>query len=215
MRLNLGCGSKKIPGWINIDKFATSATDQVLDLEVFPWPWPDDAVDEVLMWHVLEHLGAETAVYLGIIKELYRVCRDGAKIVIAVPHPRHDNFLGDPTQVRPIVPDSILLFSQAANREWIARGAANTPLGLYIGVDFTIQSINCGLEQPWKDQLERKEITIAEVQHAMRTYNNVIKQIDMIISPVKPAGRTSSPDANAAQRLEASAAKDQPATAKA
>jgi SAM-dependent methyltransferase len=198
MRLNLGCGSKKIPDWINVDKFATAATDQVLDLEQFPWPWPDDSVDEVAMHHVLEHLGADTAVYLEIIKELYRVCRDGAKIVIAVPHPRHDTFLGDPTHVRAIVPESLQLFSQAANREWIAQGFANTPLGLYIGVDFVIHSTNLRLEHPWTDQFERKEITLAQVQHAMRTYNNVVKQIDIVISPVKPAGRTSSPDANAA-----------------
>ena len=100
MRLNLGCGGKKLAGWINVDKFETAATDLIFDMEVFPWPSPDDSVDEVLMAHVLEHLGAQTSVYLGIIKELYRVCRDGAKIKIAVPHPRHDNFLSDPTHAR-------------------------------------------------------------------------------------------------------------------
>lgn len=215
MRLNLGCGSKKLPGWTNVDKFATSATDQVLDLELFPWPWPDDSVEEVLLVHVLEHLGAQTAVYLGIIKELYRVCRDGAQIRISVPHPRHDNFLGDPTHVRPIVPDSIHLFSQAANREWIEKGIANSPLGLYIGVDFIIQATNYVLAEPWNDRLARKEITLAELEHAVRTYNNVIKQIDMIICPIKPAGRTISPEAKDAQRAEASAAKGQPATAEA
>jgi len=191
MRLNLGCGSKKLPGWINVDKFTTCAPDQVVDLEQFPWPWPNDSVDEVLLSHVLEHLGAETAVYLGIIKELYRVCRDGAKITIAVPHPRHDNFLGDPTHVRPIVPSALKLFSQAANRAWIAEGAANTPLGLYIGVDFVIESVKLILDQYWRDRLDRKEISLADLQHAIRSYNNVIKQINLVMCPVKPAGRPS------------------------
>jgi hypothetical protein len=216
VRLNLGCGSKQLAGWINVDKFETPATDMVFDLEVFPWPWPDDSVDEVMMAHVLEHLGAQASVYLEIIKELYRVCRDGAKINIAVPHPRHDNFLSDPTHVRPIVPEGIGLFSQAANREWQAMGAANTPLGIYIGVDFVIEHVTFGLSPVWKDRFERKEITISDLQYAMATYNNVVKQIEMTISPVKPAGRTSASGTNAEQGKEAPLApKSEPAEAQA
>ena len=78
MRLNLGCGQDKRDGWTNVDKMAAAEPDQVVDLEELPWPWPDSSVEEVAMKHVLEHLGAETDVYLGIIKELYRVCRHGA-----------------------------------------------------------------------------------------------------------------------------------------
>ena len=203
MRLNLGCGTKILAGWHNVDKYPTFAPDEVVDLEVFPWPWPDDSVDEVLLSHVLEHLGASTEVYLGIIKELYRVCRDGAKIGIAVPHPRHDNYLGDPTHVRPITADSMMLFSQAANREWQANGAANTPLGLYLGVDFKIDTINYDLSPPWKELHDQKKITPAELQHAIRSYNNVIQQIVMVISAIKPAGRTGPAEAQLAQRVEA------------
>jgi hypothetical protein len=198
MRLNLGCGNKHLDGWVNVDKFATPAVDQVLDLEKFPWPWPDDSVEEALLFHVLEHLGAQTDIYLGIFKELYRVCRDGATILIAVPHPRHDSFISDPTHVRPITPEGINLFSQAANREWIAAKAANTPLGVYIGVDFLIESVNWKVEPAWKDRFDRKEITEQELEHAVRTYNNVVKAIEIIVRPVKPAGRTGSPDAKAA-----------------
>lgn len=198
MRLNLGCGNKHMDGWVNVDKFATPAVDQVLDLEKFPWPWPDDSVDEVLLFHVLEHLGAQTDTYLGIFKELYRVCRDGATILIAVPHPRHDSFISDPTHVRPITPEGINLFSQAANREWIAAKAANTPLGIYIGVDFLIELVNWKVEPAWKDRFDRKEITERELEHAVRTYNNVVKAIEMILRPIKPAGRTSSSGAAAA-----------------
>ena len=147
---------------------------------------------------MLEHLGAQTDTYLGIFKELYRVCRDGATILIAVPHPRHDSFISDPTHVRPITPEGINLFSQAANREWIAAKAANTPLGIYIGVDFLIESVNWKVEPAWKDRFDRKEITERELEHAVRTYNNVVKAIEMILRPIKPAGRTSSSGAAAA-----------------
>jgi hypothetical protein len=194
MRLNLGCGGRQFPDWVNVDKFPTCSPDQVVDLERFPWPWPDDSVDEVRMYHVLEHLGAQTEVYLGLIKELYRVCRDGARIDILVPHPRHDDFLGDPTHVRPVTQESMTLLSQAANREWLAMGAANTPLGLYIGVDFAIESAALELGDSWRELFEQKKISEADLQNAIRSFNNVVKQTNLVIRAIKPAGRTCAPD---------------------
>jgi hypothetical protein len=191
MRLNLGCGNRKIPDWVNVDKVANCNPDQVVDLERLPWPWPDNSTDEIMLSHVLEHLGAATEVYLGIIKELYRVCHDGALITIIVPHPRHNHFLGDPTHVRVITPDALRLFSQAANREWIARGTPHTPLGIYLGVDFAIQSVNMSLDEPWFGQYERGEISPDDLDHAVRSYNNVVMQIKVVIRAIKPAGRPS------------------------
>ncbi len=211
MRLNLGCGGRKFPGWINVDKFPTCAPDQVVDLEQFPWPWPDNSVEEVRMYHVLEHLGEQTAVYLDIMKELYRVCRDNASINIIVPHPRHDDFLGDPTHVRPVTQASLNLLSQAANREWLAVGAANTPLGLYIGVDFAIESAAYELADPWDRAFEQKKISDDDLKHAMRSFNNVVKQINLVVRAIKPAGRTYAVGADAAPALEAPLVPDQPA----
>jgi hypothetical protein len=191
MRLNLGCGNRKIAGWMNVDKVAATNPDQIVDLEALPWPWPDDSIDEVLLSHVLEHLGAETDVYLGIIKELYRVCRDGAKITIVVPHPRHDYFLSDPTHVRPIIPEGLQMFSQAINRKWIAAGLADTPLGLYTGVDFEIETATPTLDEPWRGRFERKEISPTELTQAARSYSNVVMQFTVVLRAVKPAGRTS------------------------
>lgn len=189
MRLNLGCGNRRINDWVNVDKIATCNPDQIVDLEKFPWPWPDNSVDEIMLSHVLEHLGAATEIYLGIIKELYRVCRDGALIRINVPHPRHDHFLGDPTHVRAIIPDGLWLFSQEQNRNWIAQGAANTPLGIYLGVDFAITSVNMGLDEPWRGRFERGEILPKDLEHAARSYNNVVMEIAIEMRAIKPAGR--------------------------
>jgi hypothetical protein len=212
MRLNLGCGGRKFSDWVNVDKYSACGPDQVADLEQFPWPWPDNSVEEVRMYHVLEHLGRDTAVYLDIIKELYRVCRDGARINIVVPHPRHDDFLGDPTHVRPITTDNINLFSQAKNREWAATGAANTPLGLYLGVDFTIETASLDLAEPWNELFEQKKVSPADLNHAIRSYNNVVRQIHITVQAIKPAGRTSAPDTTATQPAERA---DQPAGSKA
>src|ERR1700677_1021370 len=82
MKLNLGCGGQILDGWVNVDKFGKP--DQVFDLESFPWPWADNSVDEILLSHVLEHLGQSPQVFIAIMRELYRVCRDGATLHIRV-----------------------------------------------------------------------------------------------------------------------------------
>jgi len=201
MRLNLGCGGRKYPDWINVDKFPTCSPDQVVDLEQFPWPWPDNTVDEVRMYHVLEHLGAETGIYLGIIKELYRVCRDNAAIHIVVPHPRHDDFLNDPTHVRAVTPASFALLSQAKNHERLAKAASNTPLALYLEVDLAVETETYVLDYPWNELFGQNKITRADLEHAMRHYANVIKQFEFVLRAIKPAGRAIA--AAAAQAVEA------------
>jgi hypothetical protein len=134
LKLNLGCGHRPKPGWVNVDKYPPA--EQLQDLEILPWPWADNSVEEVLLCHVLEHLGQSPNVFLKIMQELYRICRNGAVITIIVPHPRHDFFLNDPTHVRPITSEILSFFSKAQCEDWIKRGVANTPLALQLGVDF-------------------------------------------------------------------------------
>src|SRR4051812_34057053 len=105
MKLNLGCGNTKLDGFVNCDMQASCNPDRIVDLEVLPWPFADNCADEVVLSHVLEHLGESAKVYLAVIKELYRICAPDAVVRIAVPHPRHDDFLTDPTHVRPVLPE--------------------------------------------------------------------------------------------------------------
>jgi SAM-dependent methyltransferase len=186
MKLNLGCGSDRRPGWVNVDKHPAAGPDQVVDLERLPWPWPDDSADAVLLRHVLEHLGRETEVFLGLIRELWRVCRPGATVEIVVPHPRHDSFLNDPTHVRPITPEGLQMLSRKENRKWQAAGRANTPLGLYIGVDFEVEKVDMTPDEPWRTQLRQGKIKPADLGAAMRRLNNVILETTVILRAVKP-----------------------------
>lgn len=186
MKLNLGCGARKRPGWHNVDIEAACEPDEVVDLERTPWPWPDDSVDEVLMSHVLEHLGAATSVFLNIMRELHRVCRQGAIVHVHVPHPRHDEYLADPTHVRPILPETLAMFSRERCLAWQARGAANTPLALYLGVDFETTRVNMHLDDAWLERADAGQLTRTDLEHAVNTHNNVIKQIDIDLEVKKP-----------------------------
>jgi SAM-dependent methyltransferase len=187
LRLNLGCGQAKLPGYVNVDKVAACAPDQIVDLERFPWPFADNSADEVLLHHVLEHLGATSDTYLAIIKELYRICKPGAVVRVVVPHPRHDSFLSDPTHVRAITPQGLELFSQAKNREWAAKGNSNTPLGLYLGVDFEIVSVDMTPDEPWRGRLKQRQLSSQDLAQAMRQFNNVILEVDIRLRVVKAA----------------------------
>lgn len=186
MKLNLGCGSDRREGWINVDGWAGCAPDLVHDLETLPWPWPDDSADEILMSHVLEHLGQVPDVYLGIVKETYRVLKPDGLWTVTVPHPRHDFFLWDPTHVRPVTAEGLAMFDRQRNLADRRRGAANSPLGLMTGVDFRIETTTHQLDTVWQARLKAGRATMEEVQAATRSQFNVIEQTTIRLRAVKP-----------------------------
>ena len=185
MRLNLGCGYNRRDGFVNVDASEHCAPDLVYDLEATPWPWADDSVSEILMSHVLEHLGATAETYFAILSEMYRVCRHDARITIVVPHPRHDDFLHDATHVRAVTLEGLSMFSRRNCEEWIAAGNANTPLAFIAGVDFEIVESEVTLDEPWKSKFDLGAISRTELLQAMRQYNNVVKESRALLRVVK------------------------------
>jgi hypothetical protein len=181
MKLNMGCGHNKRPGYVNVDLFPECSPDLVCDLEVLPWPWGDNSVDAVMFNHSLEHLGQSSKVFLGMMKELYRVCRDGAEIEINVPHPRHDNFINDPTHVRIITPSLLNLFNREMNDEWKRIGAANSPMAHYLGVDFKVVRSTAVLSDPYSTQFDNGELSDATIQVIGRELNNVFQEFRIVM----------------------------------
>ena len=181
VKLNLGCGFDRRREFVNVD--ICGDPDIRVNLETFPWPWKDNSVDEVLLRHVLEHLGAEEEVHFNVLKELYRVCADGAAVNIFVPHPRHDDFLDDPTHVRVITPGGLRLLSKANNREWIENGCSNTPLALYLDVNFEIAGVDYILDPVWEKLLDGKGCEIK--RQAGKRYNNVIREVQILMKAIK------------------------------
>jgi len=78
------------------------------------------------------------------------------------------------------------LFSKRLNREWAEMGAANTPLGIILDVDFEIDSFVHTLEPDWQGKLSSGLMSEAEVAQAARQYNNVISQSTIVWRVRKP-----------------------------
>lgn len=173
---------------MNVDNDPVCQPDLCVDLESETWPFQDNSVSEIQAIHVLEHMGQTTASWFHIWKEIYRVCAHEAKIEIAVPHPRHDNFLIDPTHVRPIFPETIALFDQMRNIKDFENKGAESKLGLRLGIDIEVHQAR----YDFPDEIE-KQILSGDEQFKMslsqdlRHLNNVSYQIRMLAKAHKPA----------------------------
>ena len=185
MRLNLGCGDARMDGYLNVDKEAGCKPDKILDLEVFPWDFKDNSVDQIILCHILEHLGQTSQTYLLIMRELYRICKAGAKIDIKVPHPRHDDFITDPTHVRPILPGQFYMYSKKQNKEWREQGVANTPLADYLDIDLEVEDVTWVLDNRWLQRLQDGKITSEELAEKAEHEFNIIKEVHIQLKVVK------------------------------
>ena len=176
LKLNLGCGARKLEGYVNVDKEPLVDPDVVADLGAPGWPFETSSVDEAAAEHVLEHLTAER--FMAFMGELHRVCKPGAKVRVVLPHPRHDIFLNDPTHVRPLMPASFFGFSKK-HTAWLEKqGIRLTPLWQHLGVDFDL-----GNTQYWFDPGTDKNDP--ELEWRMKHLNNIVSQWGMTMTVVK------------------------------
>ena len=75
LKLDIGCGKNKAPGFHGVDSLDFEGVDTVLDVRQTPWPWEDNSVDEVHSSHFVEHLTNPERVKFW--NELYRVMKKG------------------------------------------------------------------------------------------------------------------------------------------
>jgi predicted SAM-dependent methyltransferase len=102
-KLNVGCGGTRAADEVGID-VVDFGGNIVHDLEVMPWPLPDDSFDEVRAIDVLEHLSRP----VEAVNEMIRVARPGGLIVIQVPDARFPQHTWtDPEHKRGFMPGSL------------------------------------------------------------------------------------------------------------
>jgi len=183
VKLNLGCGYNKLDGYINVDRDLNCSPDIVADIEK-PLPFEDSSVDEIMMVHVLEHLGQDTETYLNIWKEFYRVLKNQGVIKIIVPHWQHENFHHDPTHVRKVTPVGVDMFSQERNMHTIKTGGSETTLGLQLGIDIGVTEVGFDMMPDFQKEMQGKPRQF--VEREMNRQNNVCYQVQINAKAHKP-----------------------------
>lgn len=185
-KLNLGCGfNKKNDHW-NVDKFAGCNPDEVLDLEVFPWPWEDNFFTKIHASNILEHLGQNPNTFTQVMKELYRVSAPGAIWEIQVPHHRCDLYYDDYTHVRALTEKTFKMFDQNVNIKSIERGLSDSTFGLYHNIDIEVYKSNYNLVSYWTDLEKDGMLGSKELNIKLNTMSNVVESIDIFIKVHKP-----------------------------
>jgi len=184
MKLNIGGGYKRHDGYLNVDYDTNCDPDIQCDIEKNPLPVESNSVTHVIAHHILEHLGDPG--FFFFLKELYRVCDDGAIIDVIVPHHRHDNFLNDPTHKRPITIEGLRMFSKKYNNYCITIGDGCSKLGLYFDIDFEIEKFEYYFDSAYAALLDDPtEENQAMIREFIMSRNNVICETHVVLTAVK------------------------------
>lgn len=194
MKINLGCGLKRLPGYVNIDDDPTIEVDCRVNLDDvnIKLPFDDNTVEEILAHHILEHIGDG---FIPLMKELYRVAKDGCVLDIIVPHHFHEVFYGDPTHKRPITVNGMLHFDKEHCDKHSVAFNSNTGIANKFGINFKMESYDFEYDpfyQPLIDTFtknsQQNNLTqqdVALFQRLMREANNVAQHTIMKMRAVK------------------------------
>jgi hypothetical protein len=135
LRLNLGGGLRRLPGFYNVDRLALPGIDILADLNEPLSELPDDSVDEVYCRHTLEHVSR----LLELLAELHRVIRPEGRIEIIVPHFSNPYGYSDPTHVRFFGLYSFFYFCDPKDQP-----RRKVP-GFYVPQRFRVERVRCHL----------------------------------------------------------------------
>jgi len=95
-KLNLGCGNDIRKGFINLDLDNHKGVDIVHNIDKIPWPFSKGEIDLIYTSHLLEHVND----LVKTMKEVHRICKNKARIIIRVPHFSCGVSYRDPTHKR-------------------------------------------------------------------------------------------------------------------
>ena len=185
-RLNMGCGLKKIEGFVNADISPNVKPDQIVDFNKFPWPFADNEFDHIVAKDILEHLGDTSADFIKAIKEMYRVSHNGAIWEVQSPHWRCDTALDDPDHKRLITMGMFNLFNKRMLLEKLQKDQSDSALAFEHDIDIEICDMQFDYTEPWQEKLRKREISQDELNYALNHFNNVALSAKYLIQIHKP-----------------------------
>jgi len=133
--LDVGCGIRKYPDSLGIDRNPASAADVLCDLDQFPYPFRDGSFTAVRAIHVVEHLTD----IVGAMEEFHRLLKPGGRVLIETPHYTDFSSFCDPTHKHHLTSFSFRYF-----------GDDHGGFGYYSAAKFREISVHVKLLALWK-----------------------------------------------------------------
>lgn len=161
MKIDLGCGSNKANGHVGIDitKVGTQA-DIVHDLNIYPYPFENESVEEIFCSHFIEHVDD----LILFMNECWRILKKGGEITFIAPYYTSYRAWADPTHKRSISEATFFYYDQ----EWRER---NKLLHYPIHTDFKILDFSYHYHPDFKGKTDE------EIKYAANHYWNVYEDI--------------------------------------
>lgn len=101
VKIDLGCGESKQPGFIGVDIRNLPGVDIVQDLESFPWVIPDECAELVIASHLVEHINPARGGFLKFMDEVWRILMPNGVFMLSTPYAGSPGYWQDPTHVNP------------------------------------------------------------------------------------------------------------------
>jgi SAM-dependent methyltransferase len=133
--LDVGCGIRKQPGSIGLDRNPASRADVIADLDRFPYPFANQSFDRITAIHVIEHLSD----VMRAMEEFHRLLRTGGTLRIETPHYTDFSSFCDPTHKSHLTSFSFRYF-----------GEDNAGFGYYSEVRFRERLAHVRLLALWR-----------------------------------------------------------------
>lgn len=198
IRLDLGCGPGKKPGFIGCDHTAFPGVDLVCDLSQARWvvreeiDWmehidgdrdhpihsifKDNSIEEAHSSHFFEHLDAMQRV--AFLNELFRVLKPGAKCTLIAPHWSSCRAYGDPTHKWPPVSEFAFFYWK---KDWRMANSPHTDYSVLKG------GFNCNFEVTWGYSLnpEVAQRNQEYQQYAMNHLKEAVMDVIATLTAIK------------------------------
>jgi predicted SAM-dependent methyltransferase len=164
-KLNLGAGYRHVPGYKNVDFRKETKPDYLVDLEKKGClkAIKANSIDEVFASHVLEHIRNIE----GLMSEVYRVCKNGAKMVVVVPYWSHHTAVEDPTHVRYFTEKSMMYYCKDT--------VGSDGKKISIPYNFILRAIDLTAEEKFK------KMNVQKLMEEAKYKLNVIRQVTFVM----------------------------------
>jgi SAM-dependent methyltransferase len=172
-KLNLGCGSTKMEGFVNADMYGEP--DLKFDARK-QWPVLPGSFDTVWAHHMLEHFDGNEII--DVFWEIGNALKVGGHLVAAVPYASSSHQYACPQHKTGFTEQSFHHYSKATFSQD----------GVSPGMDQGLRLHNWTPVEVWlvpMTEYEKADHTSADFQFAVRHFNNVIKELCFVLRKEK------------------------------